>query len=52
MSEDIIQEQEVPFEDEDIGTDDVDFDEAVEEEITTVEWDRDEFEEETGTEES
>lgn len=39
MSDDIIQEED------DISTEDVDFDESVEEEITTVEWDRDEFEE-------
>jgi len=49
LSEDIIQEQEIPFEDDDIGTDDVDFDESLEEETITVEWDKDEFEEETET---
>ena len=44
-SDDIIQEQDVPIEEDDIPTDDVDFDETLEEDITTVEWDRDEFEE-------
>jgi len=50
MKEDIIQEQDVPIEEDDIDipTDDVDFEE-VEEEIT-VDWDKDEFEEETRTE--
>ena len=53
MTEDIIQEQEILLEDDDIPTDDTDFDETEEEEeITTVEWDKDEFEEETRTEES
>jgi len=51
MKEEIIQEQDVPIEedDNDIPTDDVDFDESVEEEdiTTTTEWDKDEFEEET-----
>jgi hypothetical protein len=47
LSEDIIQEQDVPMEEDDILSDDVDFEE-VEEEIT-VEWDKDEFETDTET---
>lgn len=45
MTEDIIQEEEIPIEEQDISIDDADIDESVEEEITTAEWDRDEYEE-------
>lgn len=48
MTEDILQEQEVPIEEDDITFDDADFDEAVEEE-TIIEWDKDEFEAEPET---
>lgn len=46
----IIQEEEIPIEEQDISIDDADIDESVEEEITTAEWDKDEYEEATGTE--
>jgi hypothetical protein len=48
LSEDIIQEQDVPIEEDDILSDDADFDEAVEEE-TIIDWDKDEFETDTET---
>lgn len=44
----IIEEGEIPIEEDDIPTDDVDFEE-VEEEITVIEWDKDEFETDTET---
>lgn len=44
MADDITQEEEIPIEGQDISIDDADIDESLEEEITTAEWDRDEYE--------
>lgn len=48
---DIIEEKEVPIEDEYIPTDAIDYDETAEEETVLTEWDKDEYvaEEETET---
>jgi hypothetical protein len=47
---DIIEEKEIPIEDEDIPTDSIDYDESVEEDIVLAEWDKDEYEAEAEAE--
>jgi hypothetical protein len=50
LDSDIIQEQDVPIEEDDIPTDAIDYDESIEEDIVLAEWDKDEYDEQATTE--